>query len=178
MTFANTRKNRYVTLTYIPSLLHFQSTFLQESYLSKRLEELREELAANHRSVIDAMQAKFEEERQELKSQQEVLLQQSLQEERAKLESEKEMELKTLSEKLRKKAKIEIEGLRSRFRMMQMVQSNAGQDRSPSASESELSIGVSVPLKNIQCISLSVATFDLSYSNFHFSTLLFALGNL
>ena len=45
------------------------------------------------------------------------------------------------SDRMKKKSKMELESLRSRFRMMQTT---ATMDRSPSVSESELSFEVSI----------------------------------
>ncbi len=58
---------------------------------------------------------------------------------RRKLLEEKEAELKSQADKLNAKAKRELEALRQRFRIMQ---SAGALERSPSASESELSMEV------------------------------------
>ena len=61
--------------------------------------------------------------------------------EKQKFENVKQMEVEEVREKVRKKSKMEMESLRSRFKMMQTA--GTLETRSPSLSESELSLEVS-----------------------------------
>jgi hypothetical protein len=70
---------------------------------------------------------------------------------RRKLQEEKEAELKSQADKLNAKAKRELDALRQRFRIMQTA---GALERSPSASESELSMEVFNYFSNLDVLDL------------------------
>jgi hypothetical protein len=70
---------------------------------------------------------------------------------RRKLQEEKEAELKSQADKLNAKAKRELDALRQRFRIMQTA---GALERSPSASESELSMEVFNYFSNLNVLDL------------------------
>merc|ERR1711962_981532 len=80
---------------------------------------------------------KKEKEMQEMMKRMEVEMVKRFKEEKDELEKTMHRELEDNADKMRKKSKMELESLRSRFRMMQTT---ATLDKSPSVSESELSL--------------------------------------
>merc|ERR1719414_2824935 len=86
---------------------------------------------------------KKEKEHREYVRAREAELRAEFEEERRGLQLEKQRELEENQEMVRKKSRMELENLRSRFKMMQTT---ATLDRSPSVSESELSFEASRPV--------------------------------
>ena len=81
-----------------------------------------------------------------LREEHETLLTETIEKERTQFKEEKDRALKAQADRLSHKAKQEVDSLRARFKMMQ----NAGAlDRSPSASESELSLEAQVSWRGL-----------------------------
>ena len=107
-----------------------------------RLEELRQKMIATAQVNLARVVEKKEKEFQELMQRREKELTEEFEQQRRLLEEERGRELEEAADKIRKKSKMELENLRSRFKFMQTT---ANLDRSPSVSESELSFEVRRP---------------------------------
>jgi len=106
--------------------------------MMSRLEELRQKMVDSSQTSTERLKAKLEKEfSARLVAKEEELLKQ-LEVEKQKFENVKQMEVEEVREKVRKKSKMEMESLRSRFKMMQTA--GTLETRSPSLSESELSL--------------------------------------
>jgi hypothetical protein len=90
--------------------------------------QVSEESLSEHVNEVERIRAQLEEE-----------MRARMETERHRLEEEKERALRAQADVLARKAKHEVEGLRSRFKMMQTA---SVLERSPSTSESELPIEV------------------------------------
>ena len=107
--------------------------------MCSRLEELRQKMIDSSRINLERSLEKKEKEHRELTRVREIELRAQFDEERRGLQLEKQKELEENQEMVRKKSRMELENLRSRFKIMQTT---ATLDRSPSVSESELSFEV------------------------------------
>ena len=99
-------------------------------------ENLRKEKEAE----IQEMKNQFEREYEELQNRQQEISAAAVELERKKFTDEQNKALQLQAKQLRAKFKCDMDGLRARFKMMQTA---GALDRSPSASESELSLEVS-----------------------------------
>ena len=99
-------------------------------------ENLRKEKEAE----IQEMKNQFEREYEELQNRQQEISAAAVELERKKFTEEQNKALQLQAKQLRAKFKCDMDGLRARFKMMQTA---GALDRSPSASESELSLEVS-----------------------------------
>ena len=109
--------------------------------LINELEKADEASKEEARERLESMERKHAEEVAELQAKHEELMAEAVERERASLLEDKERALKAQADRLAGKAKQELDSLRARFKMMQ----NSGAlDRSPSASESELSLEAQV----------------------------------
>ena len=86
------------------------------------------------------MKNQFEREYEELQNRQQEISAAAVELERKKFTEEQNKALQLQAKQLRAKFKCDMDGLRARFKMMQTA---GALDRSPSASESELSLEVS-----------------------------------
>merc|ERR1719239_1635697 len=122
--------------------------------MMSRLEELRQKMVDSSQTSTERLKAKLEKEfSARLVAKEEELLKQ-LEVEKQKFENVKQMEVEEVREKVRKKSKMEMESLRSRFKMMQTA--GTLETRSPSLSESELSLeGESSLKRRIRSFSTS-----------------------
>ena len=109
--------------------------------MMSRLEELRQKMVDSSQTCTERLKAKMEKEFNARLVTKEKELQKQLEVEKQKFENVKQMEVEEVREKVRKKSKMEMESLRSRFKMMQTA--GTLETRSPSLSESELSLEVS-----------------------------------
>ena len=91
------------------------------------------------RTIIE-MKHQFEREYEELQNRQQDISAAAVELERQKFAEEQNKALQLQAKQLRAKFKCDMDGLRARFKMMQTA---GALDRSPSASESELSLEVS-----------------------------------
>ena len=89
---------------------------------------------------IQEMKNQFEREYEELQHRQQEISAAAVELERQKFTTEQNKALQLQAKQLRAKFKCDMDGLRARFKMMQTA---GALDRSPSASESELSLEVS-----------------------------------
>jgi hypothetical protein len=90
--------------------------------------------------IIKEMKRQFEREYEELQNRQQEISAAAVDLERQKFTEEQNKTLQLQAKQLRAKYKCDMDGMRARFKIMQ----NSGAlDRSPSASESELSLEVS-----------------------------------
>ena len=104
-----------------------------------RLEELRQKMIDTSQMNLQRVVEKKEKNWQAELMQREAELKEQFDEERKQLTLFKQKELEENSEKIRKKSKMELDSLRSRFKIMQTT---ATLERSPSVSESDLSFEV------------------------------------
>lgn len=105
----------------------------QEEMMS-RLEELRQKMIDSSQLSVDRMKVKLENDYASKMREREAELRKEFVMEKMHIEESKQEEISDAKEKIRKKSKLEMESLRSRFKMMQ----TAGTlERSPSVSESE-----------------------------------------
>jgi len=111
--------------------------------MCSRLEELRQKMIDSSRINLERSLEKKEKEHRELTRVREIELRAQFDEERRGLQLEKQKELEENQEMVRKKSRMELENLRSRFKIMQTT---ATLDRSPSVSESELSFEAPRPV--------------------------------
>ena len=99
----------------------------------------RLELLKEKESAIHEMKRQFEREYEELQNRQQEISAAAVELERQKFAEERNLALQLQAKQLRAKFKCDMDGLRARFKMMQTT---GALDRSPSTSESELSIEV------------------------------------
>ena len=109
--------------------------------MMSRLEELRQKMVDSSQTSTERLKAKLEKEFNARLAVKEEEMRKQLEVEKQKFENVKQMEVEEVREKVRKKSKMEMESLRSRFKMMQTA--GTLETRSPSLSESELSLEVS-----------------------------------
>jgi len=122
--------------------------------MMSRLEELRQKMVDSSQTSTERLKAKLEKEFSARLVAKEEELQKQLEVEKQKFENVKQMEVEEVREKVRKKSKMEMESLRSRFKMMQTA--GTLETRSPSLSESELSLeGESSLKRRIRSFSTS-----------------------
>ena len=106
-----------------------------------RMEEMRQKMVDSSQLSVGRLKIKLEKEQDQkiLKKEDEMKL--KFEKELAKVEEFKQMEIEDAKEKVKKKSKLEMETLRSRFKIMQTT---GTLERSPSVSESEFSIEVGI----------------------------------
>lgn len=109
---------------------------LQEK-LKQQLENSREKIRSDWEKKLTDLRTKMKTEIEEIKREQTQLSEAALEQLKQKMTEEREVAMKAQADKLNAKAKRELDGLRQRFRIMQTT---GALDRSPSVSESELSI--------------------------------------
>ena len=107
--------------------------------MMERLEELRQRLVDSSQTSLERCKEKMGREFEERMRRREAEFDERLAREREELDQARAREVEEAAEKVRKKSKLEMESLRSRFRYMQTT---CTMDRSPSVSESELSLEV------------------------------------
>ena len=142
----------------------------EQSKLEKRLrdklkaqpESSREKIKADHERKLSEAKKKFLREMEEIEAKQSKLSTSHLEELRNKLAAEKEFELKQQAERLNAKARREMETLRQRFNL---IQKSGALERSPSASESELSLEVIKSFFTIWSRKLEVFGFRSLWQN-------------
>jgi len=109
---------------------------IQETSINEK-EILRETLKKDKDAAIQEMKNQFEREYEELQNRQQEISAAAVELERKKFAEEQNKALQLQAKQLRAKFKCDMDGLRARFKMMQTA---GALDRSPSASESELSL--------------------------------------
>ena len=113
--------------------------FLNKSFKCQ-FSVLSENLRKEKEAEIQEMKNQFEREYEELQNRQQEISAAAVELERKKFTEEQNKALQLQAKQLRAKFKCDMDGLRARFKMMQTA---GALDRSPSASESELSLEVS-----------------------------------
>ena len=106
------------------------------------MEEQRQKMVDQCQTSTERLKVNLEKEFSTRLVAREAELQKQLEVEKQKFENVKQMEVEEVREKVRKKSKMEMESLRSRFKMMQTA--GTLETRSPSLSESELSLEVGI----------------------------------
>lgn len=101
---------------------------------------LREDFKKDKEETIKEIKRQFEREYEELQNRQQEISAAAVDLERQKFTEEQNKALQLQAKQFRSKYKCDMDGLRTRFKMMQTA---GALDRSPSASESELSLEVS-----------------------------------
>ena len=123
--------------------IHVESLAEQKNEeMMSRLEELRQKMVDSSQTSTERLKAKLEKEFNARLAVKEEEMRKQLEVEKQKFENVKQMEVEEVREKVRKKSKMEMESLRSRFKMMQTA--GTLETRSPSLSESELSLEVGI----------------------------------
>ena len=89
--------------------------------------------------TVQEMKNQFEREYEELQNRQQEISAAAVELERQKFAEERNLALQQQAKQMRAKFKCDMDGLRTRFKMMQTA---GALDRSPSTSESELSLEV------------------------------------
>ena len=102
--------------------------------------QYRAELIKDKEDSIQDMKKQYEREYEELQNRQQDISAAAVELERQKFIEEQNKALQLQAKQMRSKFKCDMDGLRARFKMMQTT---GALDRSPSASESELSLEVS-----------------------------------
>ena len=105
----------------------------------QRMEEVRQKMLDSSQLSVERMKTKLEKQQLQRLVEREQELKNNFELRISELESSKQDELEEVREKIRKKSKLEIESLRSRFKMMQAT---GTMERSPSVSESEFTMEV------------------------------------
>eukprot|EP00095_Tigriopus_kingsejongensis_P007557 maker-scaffold104_size368486-snap-gene-2.42 protein:Tk07557 transcript:maker-scaffold104_size368486-snap-gene-2.42-mRNA-1 annotation:"rb1-inducible coiled-coil protein 1" len=105
--------------------------------IEAEVKAISDRLAADQQRALDEINQEHRAQIQEIELEYEEELQEKIAQEQKRLEQDKDKTLKTQAEKMSVKARQEVENLRSRFKM---IQSSSGLDRTPTTSESELSI--------------------------------------
>ena len=106
----------------------------------QRMEEVRQKMLDSSQLSVERMKTKLERQQLQKLAEKEEELQINFEKKISEFENAKQWELEEVREKVRKKSKLEIESLRSRFKMMQAT---GTMERSPSVSESEFTMEVS-----------------------------------
>ena len=106
----------------------------------QRMEEVRQKMLDSSQLSVERMKTKLERQQLQKLAEKEEELQINFEKKICEFENAKQWELEEVREKVRKKSKLEIESLRSRFKMMQAT---GTMERSPSVSESEFTMEVS-----------------------------------
>ena len=114
--------------------------FLLDKSFKCQFSVLSENLRKEKEAEIQEMKNQFEREYEELQNRQQEISAAAVELERKKFTEEQNKALQLQAKQLRAKFKCDMDGLRARFKMMQTA---GALDRSPSASESELSLEVS-----------------------------------
>ena len=114
--------------------------FLLNKSFKCQFSVLSENLRKEKEAEIQEMKNQFEREYEELQNRQQEISAAAVELERKKFTEEQNKALQLQAKQLRAKFKCDMDGLRARFKMMQTA---GALDRSPSASESELSLEVS-----------------------------------
>ena len=104
-----------------------------------RLEELRQKMIDSSQTNLQRVLERKEKDWQAALKQRELELEEKFAEETRQFTLVKQKEMDDVSERIRKKSKMDLDSLRSRFKIMQTT---ATLDRSPSVSESDLSFEV------------------------------------
>merc|ERR1712106_1130017 len=103
----------------------------------QRMEEMRQKMVDSTQLSVGRLKTRFEKEQNQKLVEKEVEMKAKFEVELTKLEDVKLMEIEEAKERVKKKSKMEMETLRSRFKIMQTT---GTLERSPSVSESEFSI--------------------------------------
>ena len=106
----------------------------------QRMEEVRQKMLDSSQLSVERMKTKLEKQQLQRLAEKEEELRVNFASKICEFEDAKQFELEEVKEKVRKKSKMEIETLRSRFKMMQAT---GTMERSPSVSESEFTMEVS-----------------------------------
>ena len=107
----------------------------------QRMEEVRQKMLDSSQLSVERMKTKLERQQLQRLAEKEEELRVNFANKISEFEDAKLFELEEVKEKVRKKSKMEIETLRSRFKMMQAT---GTMERSPSVSESEFTMEVSL----------------------------------
>ena len=105
----------------------------------ERMEEVRQKMLDSSQLSVERMQTKLERQQLSRIQEREEELRAAFACQLSMMEDAKTAEIEEVKEKVRKKSKMEIETLRSRFKIMQAT---GGMERSPSVSESEFPLEV------------------------------------
>lgn len=107
--------------------------------MMERMEELRQRMVESSQLSVERLKSNLEKQQQKRLSEKEVEMQAKFDAIKSEFEDAKHVEIEEAKDRVRKKSKMELETLRSRFKIMQTT---SGLERSPSVSESEFSIEV------------------------------------
>ena len=124
----------------IDLLLNFENILNFGQTLLQRMEEVRQKMLDSSQLSVERMKTKLERQQLQRLAEKEEELRVNFASKICEFEDAKQFELEEVKEKVRKKSKMEIETLRSRFKMMQAT---GTMERSPSVSESEFTMEVS-----------------------------------
>ena len=113
---------------------------LKSVEMLERMEEVRQKMLDSSQLSVERMQTKLERQQLSRIQEREEELRAAFACQLSMMEDAKTAEIEEVKEKVRKKSKMEIETLRSRFKIMQAT---GGMERSPSVSESEFPCEVS-----------------------------------